>query len=262
MSAAHSLDRSLRIAMRAAVAAGDILRRGMSASDKAPRAKAGPNDPVTVYDQRAERAIADILGAEHPDDAILSEESIEAEGVSGRCWVIDPLDGTHNFLAGIPHFAVSIALAVDEQPILGCVHDPIRGETYTALRGRGAFLNGRPIHASARAAVDGAVVAVGLSHDPDRRAEVLARIPTLARRAGVLRTLGSAALDLSYVAGGRVDATWYLSLHRWDVAAGTVLVEEAGGRMTGLDGEPLRDPRDGVVASNGQIHERFLDALA
>jgi myo-inositol-1(or 4)-monophosphatase len=253
--------RALRIAVDAARAAGDVLARGFSSSDKGAETKGHPHNPVTVYDRAAERAIIRALTAEYPDDGILSEESTELRGSSGLRWVIDPLDGTSNFLAGIPHFAVSIALAHGDGTVLGCVYDPLRGETFSARRGDGATLNHQPIRASERETLDGAVLGVGLSFHPDRRAKMIGQLRPFLSRAGVLRTLGSAALDLAYVAAGRLDAAWFLSLHPWDVAAGELLVEEAGGRVSDLAGAALRDPRDGIAASNGRIHDVFLDAL-
>jgi myo-inositol-1(or 4)-monophosphatase len=262
MSESSSLDRALRSAVAAARAAGEVLVLGFSAPDKEARTKGHPYNPVTIYDHRAEKAIVGILATEHPGDGILSEESPESAGTSGRRWIVDPLDGTSNFLAGIPQFAVSVALAVGEEIAVGCVHDPVRDETFTAVRGAGTHLNGRSIQVSRRATLDGAVLGVGLSFHPERRAEMLGQLSPILPRAGVLRTLGSAALDFAYVAGARYDAVWYLALDPWDVAAGGLLIEEAGGRLTNLVGAPMLDPRLGVVASNGRLHDGFLDALA
>ncbi len=256
-----SRDRALRSAVDAARCAGDILAEGFPSSDKRARAKAHPNDPTTAYDRAAEDAIVRVLTAEHPDDGLVKEESAASGGTSGRCWIIDPLDGTNNFLAGIPHFAVSIALGDGGEIVLGCVYDPIRDETFTAVRGEGAYVNGERIGVSTRDRLDGAVLGAGLSSHPGRRAEMVDQLPPLLARAGVLRTLGSASLDLAYVAAGRFDAIWYLSLHSWDVAAGGLLVEEAGGRVTDLRGAPLGEPLAGVVASNGRLHDEFLHAL-
>jgi len=262
MSGSSGSDRALRSAVEAARAAGDVLTRGFASSDKEARAKGHPNNPVTVYDHRAEQAIVRILTAEHPDDGILSEESDETHGTSGRRWIVDPLDGTSNFLAGIPQFAVSIALAVGDEVVLGCVHDPVREETFTAVRSSGAYLNQRSIHVSQRRTLDGAVLGIGLSFHPERRAVMLDQTRRLVDRASVLRTLGSAALDFAYVAAARFDAMWYVALHPWDVAAGGLLVEEAGGRTSDLQGAPMQDPRFGVAASNNWIHDPFLHALA
>ena len=247
--------------MKAARAAGDVLLLGFSSSDKGAQAKGHPSNPVTVYDRRAEDTIVRVLTAEYPDDGVLSEESTESEGTSGRRWIIDPLDGTNNFLVGVPHFAVSVALAIGDEVVLGCVHDPVRGETFTAVRGEGARLNEQRVRVSERDTLDGAALGVGLSYHPSRRAEMIEQLPAFLSRAGVLRTLGSAVLDLAYVAAGRLDAVWYASLRDWDIASGSLLVQEASGRLTDLRGAPLRDPRGGIAASNGRIHDEFVHAL-
>ncbi len=255
-------DRTIETAVEATRAAGEVLLQGFAADDKRARAKGHPHNPVTVYDGKAEDAIVRVLSDEHPDDGILSEETVSRDGTSGRRWIIDPLDGTNNFLAGIPHFAVSIALEDARGTVLGCVHDPVRGETFTAVRGDGARLGEAPLRVSRRETLDGAVLSIGLSFHPDRRARILRQLPPLLPRASVLRTLGSAALDLAYIAAGRYDAAWYIALHTWDVAAGALLVEEAGGRLTDLRGAPLHEPLDGIAASNGILHDEFLHALA
>jgi myo-inositol-1(or 4)-monophosphatase len=254
-------DRARDTALEAARAAGDVLVRGFSSLKKGAREKGHPYNPVTMYDRQSEDVIIRILEAEGADHGILSEESAEVVGTSGLRWIIDPLDGTNNFLAGIPHFAVSIALAAGDEVVFGCVHDPIRNETSFAVRGGGASLNGEPIHVSARDTLDGSVLGVGLSHHPSHRIEMIAGLQPFLQRAGVLRTLGSAVLDLAYVAAGRIDAVWYVSLNAWDIAAGGLLVEEAGGRLTDLTGAALQDPRSGIAASNGRIHDAFLHAL-
>lgn len=256
-----SIDQAIRTAAQAASEAADILAEGFMSPDKQPASKGHPNDRATVYDRMAEKAIVETIMTMHPNDGILSEESVQSAGTSGRRWIVDPLDGTNNFISGIPHFAVSIALAIEDQSVLGCVCDPIRGEIFTAIRSKGAYLNGLPIGVSHRQTLEGAVLGIGLSYDPARRIRMIARLQPLLASAGVLRTLGSAALDLAYVAAGRLDAVWYLALSPWDVAAAMLLVEEAGGAVTGLQGTALRDPEQGVAASNGHIHDRFLHAL-
>jgi len=255
-------ERALSVAVDAALAAGEVIRRGLAAEEKGAQAKSHPNDPVTVFDRQAEDAIVRILEAAFPEDGILSEESAASDGSSGFRWIVDPIDGTNNFLAGIPHVSVSIARADRDGSVVGCVHDPIRRETFTAMRGGGTRLGDDRLRVSERSSLDGAVLGIGLSHRPTRRARMLARLPRLAHRAGVLRTLGSAALDLAYVAAGRFDAAWYAALSPWDVAAAALLTEEAGGRISDLGGNPSRDPEEGIVASNGPIHDELLHALA
>ncbi len=249
------------MAVEAAHAAEDILLEGFSAPDKQLRTKRHPYDPVTVYDRRAEEAIVGCLAAAYPHDGIVAEESPDLAGRSGRRWIVDPLDGTSNFVAGIPHFAVSIALAAGEEPLLGCVHDPVRAETFTALRGGGTRVGTRAVRVSDRSALDGAAVSVGWSHDPIRRGRTIEQLRSLLPRAALVRSLGSAALDLAYIAAGRLDAAWYAALHPWDVAAGIVLVEEAGGIITDFAGGPVRDPGVGIVASNGRWHGTLLRAI-
>jgi len=253
---------ALSVAVEAALAAGEVIRRGLAADEKGAQAKSHPNDPVTVFDRQAEDAIVRLLVASFPEDGILSEESAASDGSSGFRWIVDPIDGTNNFLAGVPHVAVSIARADRHGSVVACIHDPIRRETFTAVRGGGARLGDDRLRVSERATLDGAVLGIGLSHHPTRRARMLAQLPALAHRAGVLRTLGSAALDLAYVAAGRFDAAWYAGLSPWDVAAAALLVEEAGGRITDLEGNPSRDPEEGIAASNGRIHDGLLHALA
>jgi len=253
---------ALGTAVEAAHAAAAVLRRGFSCPDKGARAKAHAHDPVTVFDREAEAAILRILTSAYPEDAVLSEESDASAGRSGRRWIVDPLDGTNNFLAGIPHFAVSIALEDERGAILGCVYDPVRDEMFTAVRGGGAWLGDAQIRVSKRQSLDGAVVAIGFSHHPERRSRTHRRLPSLFSRVGVLRGLGSASLDHAYTAAARFDASWYESLSAWDIAAGALLVEEAGGRMSDLGGGPLVDPDSGVVASNGRLHDEFVHALA
>ena len=255
------LQGALRTARTAARAAGEILLSGFGSNDLGVRAKSHRHDPVTLYDLRADETIRSVIAREFPNHAVLSEESGQAGDADAPTWVIDPLDGTNNFLRGIPHFAVSIALRFPDALLVACVHDPVRGETFTAVAGDGAARNGSPIRVSAQSTLDGAAVAVGFSHHPEQRTKTLNEIPGLIEEARALRTTGCAALDLAYVATGRFDVAWYLALSAWDVAAGILLIREAGGRTTDLAGEPLVDPLDGLIASNGLMHDAFLAAL-
>jgi myo-inositol-1(or 4)-monophosphatase len=249
---------ALRVAVEAALEAGAILEQGMSDPDKAPTPKTNRHDPVTVYDRRAEKAIVDVLEAAFPDWGILSEEGTRRRPDAPHLWVIDPLDGTNNFLRGLPHFAVSIGLCDRRGTAVACVHDPCRNETFTAIRDRGARLGGRSMSVSAQSSLDGAVLGVGLSTVIERRTRTVSQLPPLIPHVRSLRLFGSAALDLAYVAAGRFDAIWYLSLHDWDVAAGRLLITEAGGRVSDLRGFPLRTPEEGVLASNGPLHQAML----
>ncbi len=178
-------------------------------------------------------------------------------------WLIDPLDGTTNFAHGYPQFAVSIALARDEELVLGLVHDPMRAETFTAVRGEGARLNGASIAVSDTGELGRALLATGFP--PDRReraAFYLTFVRVALERAQCVRRAGSAALDLCYVACGRLDGFWEWKLHPWDIAAGRLIVEEAGGRVTDFRGGPHHLSGDETAASNGRVHSGLLEALA
>ena len=260
--AERSMSTSLATAVKAARSAGSILRQGFFADDKHAETKAHRHDPVTVYDRRSDETIQRILRRACPDWPVISEEGEQAQSVSGPHWIIDPLDGTNNFLRGVPDFAVSIALADAKGSAVACIYDPLRDELFTALRGEGAERNGCPIHVSDQEELDGAVLGIGLSTLPKRRAITVASLGRFTESVRSLRLTGSAALDLAYVAAGRFDATWYLSLYAWDVAAGTLLVTESGGRVSDLHGEPLRDPDRGILASNTRIHGPMLQAIA
>ncbi|MDD5263885.1 MAG: inositol monophosphatase family protein [Candidatus Bipolaricaulis sp.] len=258
---AATLRDALAVAVDAARRAGTVLRRGLWDVDKTSRVKAHRHDPVTVYDCEAERILIEALGSAFPTWGIVSEEGTNRPGSSPYRWIVDPLDGTNNLLRGVPHFATSIGLADDRGPALACIYDPCRDELYTAIRGQGARVNDRRIEVSRFTGLDGAVIGVGFATLPERRAPTLEQLPALAPHVRSLRLFGSAVLDLAYVAAGRFDAVWYQSLHDWDVAAGRLLVTEAGGAVTALDGSPLIDPESGLLASNGLLHPSMLTVV-
>lgn len=220
------------------------------------------NDPVSDADLAAERVI---LAALPPGDAVLAEESGERPG-GGRQWLVDPLDGTVNFLHGIPFWSVSIALVHDRELEVGVVHAPALGMTFTAAAGAGASLNGTPIRVSPVTDLREAIVATGFPYDRARLKDSnLDNIPRVGPAVGGIRRLGSAALDLALVAAGRLDAFWELHLNPWDLAAGVLLVREAGGRVTDCRGvEDTSTVLGGrnVVASNGPLHEPLRGLLA
>ena len=245
---------ALLVASDAARRAGGMLRAGLNEEEKHERAKSHRHDPVTVFDGRSEEIIVDAIERAFPDHGIISEEGTGINGESPYRWIIDPLDGTNNFLRGIPHFAVSIALLHGDEYRMGCIYDPMRDELFTATAGGGAKLNGRKIRVSRQADMDGAMVGVGFSSRPQRALYMQSLLPRVIPHARGLRTSGFACLDLAYVAAGRLDVAWYLSLWPWDVAAGILLVTEAGGRVSDLVGDELHDPQEGIVATNGAIH--------
>jgi len=252
------MDEMLAVALAAAKAAGALHLEGLGRVRQV-RTK-GHNDLVTDVDVAAEAAIRAIIGEAFPDHAIVGEES-GGTLTDGPCWVVDPLDGTTNYAHGFPFFAVSIAWCIDRKPVLGVIHQATSGETFWALEGRGAFLNGQPIHVSAVPEPSGALVATGFAPDvgldPRNTTEFLAAL----KKVQAVRRPGSAALDLAAVACGRFDAFWEYGLAPWDVAAGALLVTEAGGRVSAVDGGPFALEARTILASNGLLHETFRDVL-
>ncbi len=248
------------IAVRAAREAGAI-QRGALASAREARNK-GPIDLVTEVDLASERRILEILAQECPGIPVLAEEGGGASAASTR-WIVDPLDGTTNFVHGLPHFAVSIALQWEGQLWAGCVLDPSREEEWAAARGGGATLNGQPIRVSTTPVLDRALLATGFPYDRRTRAAWYLRlVEAVLQRSQGIRRAGAAALDLAWVAGGRLDGFFELGLAPWDVAAGALLVQEAGGRVEEIQGGPLRLDAPAVLASNGLIQEELRQILA
>ncbi len=214
-------------------------------------------------DGRAEELIVGRLLAAFPDDGILAEERGAQAGRSGRRWIIDPLDGTTNYAHGLPVYAVSIGLVVERRVELGVVYDPSRDELYVGERGHGATVNDRSLAVSATATLDRSLLATGFpSNIRETRDTNLREYAAFALCCRGVRRMGSATLDLAWLAAGRFDAFWELSLGPWDVAASSLFIEEAGGRITSLTGGPLDLDAPAVVASNGRIHEAVLAVLA
>jgi myo-inositol-1(or 4)-monophosphatase len=222
--------------------------------------KSAPVDLVTEVDRACEALIVKALEAERPGDAVLAEEGggRDRPGAAWR-WIIDPLDGTTNYAHGYPRFCVSIGVERGGERHLGVVYDPQLDELYHAVRGGGAFRNGRPVRVSRETRLDRALLATGFAYDR-RESEVdnLNYFGAFLKHARALRRDGSAALDLSYVASGRLDGYWELKLQPWDVAAGALLVEEAGGCFGDFSGTGSARSGREVVASNGHIHEAML----
>lgn len=251
----------LRVAVDAARRAGDLLR-GELGSPRSIAFKGSPTDLVTEMDARAEGLIVDALRRAFPDDAILAEERGSEPGRSGRRWIIDPLDGTTNYAHGMPVFGVSIALQIGGRVAVGVVFDPGRDELFTAERGRGAFVNERRLTVSATPTLNLSLLATGFPHNVRETAENNFRQYTaFSLRSQGVRRMGSAVTDLAYVAAGRYDGFWDLRLGPWDAAAGSLMVEEAGGRVTNLTGGALDIDAPALVASNGRIHDEMLRTL-
>lgn len=217
----------------------------------------GPADFVSEADRRAEEILRRELGKARPDFSMLLEESgTVGDAASASRWIVDPLDGTTNFLHGIPHFAISIAHEEDGELVAGMVYDPLRDESFWAVRGAGAYLNNHRLRVSARKDMGDAVLATGLPFgDRPGKQETLAVLePVMARTAG-LRRFGAASLDLAYVAAGRFDAFWEFGLSPWDVAAGILLIREAGGFVTELDGGDNPLTGDTILAANDALYD-------
>jgi myo-inositol-1(or 4)-monophosphatase len=249
----------LEVAIAAAEAAGEVLR-GDFGGEQAVRYK-GEVDLVTEVDERAERVIGELLREAFPGYGMLAEEGGRLPGEDDSRWIVDPLDGTTNYAHGLPIFAVSIALERADEVVLGVVHDPIRGETYVAERGGGATLNGEPIRVSDTEEPIRALLVTGFPYD---RADMPAALELFGRLTMLtqgVRRLGAAALDLCYVAAGRLDAFYERGLHAWDIAAGGLILEEAGGKVTDYQGRDFDLEGGEIVASNGLLHAVLLEVM-
>lgn len=219
-------------------------------------------DIVTEADLAAEKVILDGLDARFPTHNILSEETgIIKKSDETLCWVIDPLDGTTNFSHNFPFFAVSIALCDKNEVLVGVIYDPVHQELFLAGKGKGAFLNNQPIQVSKNGAFTDCLLATGLTHDRETINKSFLEFYHFTNKTQGVRRLGSAALDLAYVAAGRLDGYWERNLKAWDVAAGVLLVQEAGGSITDFQGLELDLHKGDVVASNPFIHQKILEEL-
>lgn len=240
--------------------AGAILLDGFGGAHQIH--KKGAVDLVTEKDAESEAHITARLRALFPGTGILAEEGGASGTTEGGLWIVDPLDGTTNYAHGFPVFCVSIALERDGVLELGVIHDPTRGELFAARRGGGALLNGRPLRVTERDQLGDSLLATGFPYDIRTSEENnLAEFTRLSRVARAIRRAGAAALDLAYVAAGRFDGFWEEKISPWDIAAGVLLVAEAGGRVTGYRGEALDIRGRRVVATNGRIHDPLLQVL-
>jgi myo-inositol-1(or 4)-monophosphatase len=247
-------------AVEMAHAAGAILRDGWGREHRPDRK--GMTDLVTEYDRRSEALLLAEIARRFPGDAVLAEESGPHAGGATR-WIVDPLDGTTNFAHNYPFFCVSIGVERDGALVAGVVHDPIRDETFAAALGHGATLNGQPIRVSAIDAVHDALIVTGFPYDVRERPErSMPLFTAFLTRAQAIRRDGSAALNFAYLACGRFDGFWEGFLSPWDMAAGVLLVREAGGRVSAYDGGAFDLGGREVLASNGAIHEAMRGIVA
>ena len=251
----------LATAIDAVLRAGEIQLAGLGGSIRVD--KKGTIDLVTEVDLSVERMFRALIAGRFPGHDVLAEETGGgASGDSGYRWIFDPLDGTTNFAHGLPIFCASLALEVAGRVEVAAVYDPCRRELFTAERGGGAYMNGAPLRVSRVATLLDALLVTGFPYDVHTSAdEIVGLFDAFIRKAQAVRRLGSAALDLCYVAAGRMDGFWEQRLKAWDVAAGALIVEEAGGRATGLDGSAFDCHAGHVVASNATIHDEMLATI-
>ncbi len=225
--------------------------------------KKGPGDFVSIADQKAEQTLKEALQKARPKFGFLCEESKPVTGADPeRRWIIDPLDGTTNFLHGIPFFSISLALEERGEITAAVIHSPVSDEMYWAEKGHGAFLNNRRIRVSGRRSLDDAVLATGIPHmGRGGGAELMSDLKHIAPRIAGVRRFGSAALDLAFVAAGRCDGFWERGLAPWDIAAGILLVKEAGGYVSTTDGKPDPMAHGDILATNDHLHGKVLRLL-
>ncbi|HMK12688.1 MAG TPA: inositol monophosphatase family protein [Acidimicrobiales bacterium] len=240
--------------------ASALLLDGLTRARSSVTTKSTSTDMVTEMDRAAEALIAAGIRAARPDDGIVGEEGTADAGTSGVRWIIDPIDGTTNYLYGLHGFGVSIAAEIDGEPAVGVVVDPVRGDLYSATKGGGAALNGSRIRVSALSDLSTALVGTGFSYDRDRRRRQAAVLVQVLPQVRDIRRFGAASLDLCLVASGRFDAYYEKGLNRWDYAAGALIAAEAGARLGDLDGGP---PSSGfMLASAVGLFEPLRDLLA
>ncbi len=253
----------ITVMIAAAQKAGRALVRDFGEVEQLQVSKKGPSDFVSAADHKAERIVREELSRARPRYGFLMEETgvIEGADTSNR-WIVDPLDGTTNFLHGIPHFAVSIALERDAELVAGVIYSPIHDELFWAEQGKGAVRNGRRLRVSARASLESALFATGIpyagreGHEP-----FLGQLSRVMAKAAGVRRFGAAALDLAYVAAGRYDGFWETGLQPWDMAAGIVLVREAGGFVSTIDGKTTMMETGDILAGNGALRDSLAALL-
>ena len=252
----------LATAVKAVVRAGDVQMAHLGRLERID--KKGTIDLVTEVDLAVEREFRQLIRERFPDHEVVGEEySPRGAGAARYCWIFDPVDGTTNYAHGLPIFCSSLALEIDRVAVVGAIYDPTRRELFTAERGGGAFLNGLPIHVSGAEALIDALLVTGFPYsvqqDPRELVELFG---AFMGRARAVRRLGSAALDLCYVASGRFDGYYEQNINPWDIAAGALIVTEAGGMVSGMAGEMFDPRRGGIVATNGRIHQAMIATIS
>ena len=252
----------LATAIEAVVRAGDMQMAQFGADFQIH--KKGTIDLVTEVDVAVERMFRALVAERFPDHQVLAEEmGGAAEAPPGPCWVFDPIDGTTNFAHGLPIFCASLALEIGGVADVAAVYDPNRKELFTAERGGGAFLNGKPLRVSSATTLVDAMLVTGFPYDVHTRVdEIVGLFAAFVGQVRAVRRLGSAAIDLCYVAAGRMDGFWERDLKPWDIAGGALIVVEAGGRITNMEGQPFTSRGGHVLATNGHLHNDMLEVIA
>lgn len=248
------------IARQAGTFAFEQRRRLGPGARAAHDTKSSDVDPVTEFDRATEQIVVDRLRRERPDDSIVGEEGADHRGASDLSWHVDPIDGTVNFVYDLPGWCTSVAVLQGSEPIAGAIYAPVVDELYAAARGAGSTINGAPITVSGASDLSTSLPATGFSyHRGEHRVEQAGRIATILPQVRDIRRQGSAALDLAYVASGRVDAYFEEFINSWDIAAGALIVTEAGGTVTGFDGTPIDVTAPaGILAATPSLHGEFL----
>ena len=247
---------ALDVAVRVVGVGGEIVKEHFHAAKRVEHK--GRSNIVTDVDLLSEKSMVELLRKEYPTHSVLTEESDKISGSSNYTWVIDPLDGTNNYAFGVPFFAVSVALAEGEEVLVGVVYDPLRGELFRAAKGRGAFLNDVPIHVSRESRLEDSFVGCDMGYEKSGGRQMLRSLDVLWYGVHGIRIMGSAVLGLAYVACGRLGLYLHRCLYPWDVAAGALLVGEAGGAFTDWGGRPAGIGDKEAIASNGAVGVEFI----
>ena len=240
--------------------AGDMVLAGRREVGVSATTKSSPTDMVTQWDRASEQMVTGDIALLRPDDGIVGEEGASRQGTTGLTWHVDPIDGTSNFFFDIPLWAVSVGVADETGPLAGAVYAPALGEMWTAARGRGATLNGRPVSVRTNDSLGDALVGTGFSYRLAERPDHARRVARMVTEVRDIRRLGAAAIDLCFVACGRLDVYFEEHLHSWDLIAGQVIATEAGALVTGFAGEPVTPDR--VLAATPGVHAAFVDLVA
>ncbi|MGK0500610.1 MAG: myo-inositol-1(or 4)-monophosphatase [Oceanicoccus sp.] len=255
----------LNIALRAARHAGEVVARAFEHVDTLEVKEKSANDYVTEIDQAAEKEVIYHISKAHPDHGFIGEEGgAQGNTDSDYQWIIDPIDGTTNFIHGIPHFAISIACLYKGQLEHGVILDPIRREEFTASRGKGSQVNGRRMRVSSRKSLDGALIGTGIPFKSRSESHIPAYTKSLeavAKQTAGIRRAGAASLDLAYVAAGRLDGFWEIGLNQWDIAAGVLLIRESGGLVADFNGDNSYMEKGNIVAGNPKCFKALLQTV-